>query len=323
MRTLFLLLLVTGSFFVCALRPACAATGFAGWLADFKVEAAAAGVDRDTLDHALSDVKRLDWIIKLDRNQPEFTKTLQQYLADQITAARIRRGQQLLEKHRALFNKVYVKYQVPPKIILALWAIETGYGQHTGKVPVIDALATLAYDKRRSAYFRRELLTACQLLDRDLVSLSQLRGSWAGAMGNFQFMPSSFLRYGVDGNRDGQIDLWTEPEDYLPSAAHYLESAGWDHRYIWGRKVRLPDHLAGDYFGLQRQLPLAKWRQLGVRKADGTPLADVQIKASLIRPDGSKGDTFLVYDNYRVLLKWNRAHRFALAVGLLADAIGR
>ncbi len=325
MKILFILLLLASSFVVGdSLQVARAGDGgdFPLWLSNFKAEALQAGITKETLDVALSRVKPLDWIITLDRSQPEFTKTLDQYLAGTVSAQRVKKGRRLLLANRAMFSRIADKYGVQPRFLIALWGIETSFGQHTGKVPVVDALVTLAYDGRRSQYFRSELLNALEIIDQGHITYEKMVGSWAGAMGQVQFMPSSFLRYAVDGNGDGRIDLWNSREDYLSSAANYLARAGWNGRYTWGREVMVPKTLSSDCFGLDHQRTLSAWQTLGVRTMEKENLPESSIDAALIRPDGSQGRSFLVYGNYRVLLTWNRAHRFALAVGILADRIG-
>lgn len=292
------------------------------WMKEFRAEAQRSGIKAETLNTALINVKPLDWIIKLDQSQPEFKKTLPEYLAGAVTTKRVKKGRQLLSENSVIFTKILKSYQVQPRFLLALWGIETNFGIHTGKVPVIDALVTLAYDGRRSKYFRSELLAALKILDQGHINYERMKGSWAGAMGQVQFMPSSFLRYGVDGNGDGRIDLWNTREDYLSSAANYLAKSGWDKNYTWGREVIFPKKIPADYFGLKRQQSLSEWQKLGVRTIASKNLPTTQIMASLIQPDGPQGRAFLVYENYRVLMKWNRAHRFAIAVGTLADRIG-
>ena len=298
------------------------ASDYSVWLEKFREDALSSGIKSSTLDLALADVKPLDSIIKLDRAQPEFNKTLAEYLAGAVSAQRVKEGQLLFAKNGTIFARIVKKYQIQPRFLLALWGIETSFGRHTGKVPVIAALVTLAYDGRRSQYFRSELLKAVKIIDQGLINFSQMKGSWAGAMGQVQFMPSTFLDFAVDGNGDGRIDLWTTREDYLSSAANYLLRSGWDQNYTWGREVTLPKKLQDDAFGMEQPRLLAEWQRLGVRTIGAENLPEVKILASLIRPDGPQGRAFLVYDNYRVLLKWNRSHRFAIAVGTLADQIG-
>ncbi len=269
----------------------------------------------------LNDVEFLPWVIAADRRQPEFKKTLAEYLAGAVSDWRINNGRRLLKEHHTLFNKIAKKYQVQPHYLVALWGIETNFGRNTGKVPIFSALATLAFDARRSEYFRQELVNALRILDSGKVSKTQFFGSWAGAMGNLQFMPSTFLGFAVDGNADGQIDLWNSREDYLSSAANYLHKSGWQWRYRWGREVRVPQNVDLKHLGLEYRTSLASWRKDGVRLKNGQDLPGNKLPASLIMPEGSDGDAFLVYENYRVLMKWNRAHSFALAVGMLAERI--
>jgi membrane-bound lytic murein transglycosylase B len=294
---------------------------YSSWLKSFKEDALRAGIKPATLDVALTGVKPLDWIIKLDRSQPEFTKSLEKYLAGAVTKLRVKRGRILHTENSPLLTRIAQKYRVQPRFLLSLWGIETSFGRYTGSVPVFAALVTLAYDGRRNQYFRTELLIALEIIDRGLMTSAQMKGSWAGAMGQVQFMPTTFLNFAVDGNGDGRIDLWDTRADYLSSAANYLHRSGWDHNYTWGREVTLTKKISKNDFGLERQLLLHEWQKLGVRTVKGLDLPTVELAASLIQPDGAPGRTFLVYANYRVLLKWNRAHRFAIAVGTLADQI--
>ncbi len=297
-------------------------TEFSAWLTALKQEALITGISQSTLDTALAKVKPLPWIIKADRNQPEFKKSLDNYLAGVLSSKRVQRGQRMLAEHRQLLMRIARKYQVQPRFIVALWGIETYYGRHTGKVPIIAALVTLAYDGRRSDYFRRELFNALKIVDAGHIGHAQMVGSWAGAMGQVQFMPSSFLGYAVDGNADGRIDLWQTREDYLSSAANYLAKMGWQGNRTWGREVRVPQSFNPDLVGLERSAALRSWQRKGIRLTDGADLPNAKLSASLLQPEGAAGRSFLVYRNYRTLLKWNRAHSFAIAVGLLADRLG-
>lgn len=296
-------------------------TGFARWIELFKIDAAAAGISRRTLDEALHDVRYLPGVIAADRRQPEFKISLDEYLAGALNEERVARGQRLLHKYWNQLHRIAGKYRVQPHYLVALWGIESDYGRHSGKVPLLSALATLAFDARRSEYFRGELLNALRILDSGKLPRGQLRGSWAGAMGQLQFMPSTFLGFAVDGDGDGRIDLWQTRADYLASAANYLHRSGWQWRQKWGRQVKMPRLLADSLTGLDVSAPLRIWQQRGVRLSQGYDLPQANFTASLVLPEGREGKAFLVYDNYRVLLKWNRAHSFALAVGLLADRI--
>jgi len=295
-------------------------TDFDRWLKAFRKDAFAAGIRGVTLDKSLSQVQLLSWVIDADRNQPEFKKSLKIYLDGILSQKRIERGRLKLAENRQLLTRIGNKYGVQPRFIVALWGIETYYGKHTGKVPIIDALVTLAYDGRRSKYFRKELLNALKIIDAGHIDYARMKGSWAGAMGQVQFMPSSFLNYAVDGNNDDRIDLWQTPEDYLSSAANYLAKMGWQDKQTWGREVKLPNGFDSGLFNGER-LPLSEWQKKGVRRLNGTALPQVDIVATMIQPEGNGRRAFLVYANYDALMKWNRAHSFALAVGMLADEL--
>lgn len=302
--------------------PAQAATDFAVWLETLRQEAGAQGISEATLREALTGVQPIPRVLELDRRQPEGTITFARYIERVVTPQRVRRGQDLYRQHRAVLEEVGRKYGVQPRFIVALWGIETSFGSNQGGFKVIDALATLAYDGRRSAYFRKELINALRILDEDHIGADRMLGSWAGAMGQSQFMPSSFLRYAVDFDRDGKRDIWGTLPDVFASAANYLSTVGWNPDRTWGREVRIPKNFKESDAGLQTRRTLRDWQALGVRRVDGGPLPVVALEASLVLPDGPKGRAFLVYDNYRTIMDWNRSTYFATAVGLLADRIG-
>lgn len=291
------------------------------WLQHLNTQAQSEGISGPTVNAALHDVRFLPWVIEADRRQPEFKKTLAEYLAGALSKQRIKQGRRMLRENRDLLQQISHKYRVQPHYLVALWGIESNYGRNTGKVPILSALATLAFDARRSDYFRRELLNALRILDSGKLTKDQLLGSWAGAMGQLQFMPSTFLANAVDGNADGRIDLWQTREDYLASAANYLHNAGWQWNYRWGRKVKLPATFDNNLVGLEHRLSLRKWQQLGVRLSSGQNLPQDDISAAIVMPDVKTGQAFLVYQNYWVLMRWNKAHSFALAVGELADRV--
>lgn len=315
---LVVLLGVFGSLFTAqAAQP----SSFESWLPQFKQQAEAAGIGRDTIESSLSEVRFLPWVIRADRRQPEFNKSLSVYLADAVSAQRVAQGRRLLRENRRLLQAIAKQYRVQAHYLVALWGIESNYGRTTGKVPILSALATLAYDARRSDYFRAELITLLRLLDSGKLEKAQLLGSWAGAMGQLQFMPSTFDSFAVDGNADGRIDLWNSREDYLSSAANYLHKSGWQWRYRWGRQVEIPSPFVSAQTGLDFRAPLGVWQGRGVHLPGGEALPQGGLSASLLLPEGEGRSAFLIYENYRVLLRWNRAHSFALAVGLLADRI--
>ncbi len=227
----------------------------------------------------------------------------------------------MLQRYPTWLSRIEQRYGVPRRYLVALWGIETHYGDYPGNFPVIQSLATLAYDSRRSAYFRKELLSALKILDDGHVSLARMKGSWAGAMGQCQFMPSSFYHYGVDGNHDGRIDIWATIPDIFASMANYLEQARWQTGESWGRQVTIPQELDQQLVGLNTRLSLTQWSQYGIRQINKKALPSSELKASLLLPDGATGPAYLVYDNFRALLRWNRSHRFAIAVGTLADKL--
>ena len=297
--------------------------GFDAWLAAFRTEAAGAGISEATLDGAFAGVAPIARVVELDRSQPELTWTLEQYLERIVSKERVTRGREKLAENRVLLERISSRYGVQPRFLVALWGIETDYGRLGGGFPVVAAIATLAYDGRRSGYFRQELLQALRILEEGHVTPDRMTGSWAGAMGQVQFMPSSFRNFAADGDGDGRIDIWGSREDALTSAANYLARSGWVVDRTWGREVRLPARMDAAGLGLETRRTLEEWGGLGVRRLDGRPLPSVVgLPASVIQPDGAGTRAFVVYDNYRVILKWNRSHYFGIAVGTLADRIG-
>ena len=304
-----------------ASSAAVGADGFERWLAALRAEAAAEGICAATLDRALDGLEPIPRVIELDRRQPEGRLTFRDYNQRVLSEARIARGRELLREHRALLDRVAADYGVQPRFIVALWGIESNYGSFAGEYPVIAALATLAYDGRRAAFFRKELLQALRILDQGDVTPALMMGSWAGAMGQSQFMPSSYMAYAVDYDGDGRRDIWGTPADVFASIANYLAEAGWNDRYTWGRQVRLPKQLGALAAGLEVVKPLPEWHALGVRRSDGLDLPAVALDAALLQMDDGEGPAYLVYQNFRVLMAWNRSTYFALTVGELADLI--
>jgi membrane-bound lytic murein transglycosylase B len=295
---------------------------FSGWLETLREEAYSAGISQKTLKAALTDITEpLPRVIALDRNQPESTQTLAHYVATRVNERRIANGRRMISRYPTWLGRIEKEYGVPRRFIVALWGIESNYGEYSGSFPVIQSLVTLAYDDRRGPYFRRELLDALWILDAGHIPLQRMKGSWAGAMGQSQFMPSSFRRFAVDADGDGRIDIWNSVPDVLGSAANYLNRAGWKKGQTWGRPVKLPKNFDLSRAGLGTRLPLSQWQALGVRRSDGSALPGRDLNASLIVPDGPGGPAYLVYDNFRVLLAWNRSISFGVAVGTLADLI--
>ncbi len=312
-----------GIFLIMVNMPAHAAKqNFDVWLSELKAEALTRGISQPTIDEAFANVKILERVVSLDRKQPEVTQTFQQYMEKRLPKSLVDSGRALLAEHRDILNEVAEKYGVQPRFIVALWGVETRYGKYTGGFSVIDALTTLAYDDRRSAYFRKELLLALLILDEDHIDAKDMKGSWAGAMGQSQFMPSSFVNFAVDHDADGKRDIWTTKPDVFASAANYLAQSGWKGDQTWGREVTLPAGFDLSLIDLKVKKPMQDWQDLGVRRADGTNLPTRQLMGSLVQPKGGNGQTFLVYNNYRTILKWNRSTYFAMSVGQLADLLG-
>lgn len=294
---------------------------FSRWLEELRAEAMAKGISGPTLDAALSGLQPIPRVIELDRDQPEFKYDLWNYFDLVINKSRIKKGKQMLYRHRKLLDEIRARYGVQPRFLVAIWALETNFGANIGKFPVIGAVATLAYDTRRSGYFRSELLEALKILDEGHINLSDMLGSWAGAMGQIQFMPSTFIRYAVDEDKDGRKDIWHSLPDIFGSAANFLSSNGWDPGYKWGRQVQLPQGFDQEINGPDTEKPLSKWNRMGVRLINGKDLPHSNVNASLIRPSGIDGPSFLVYGNYRAIMQWNPSHLYALAVCHLADRL--
>jgi membrane-bound lytic murein transglycosylase B len=294
---------------------------FAGWLDELRREAEAGGISTRTLDAALSGIEPIPRVIELDRRQPEFTLTFQQYVDRVVPAARVEKARRRLEENRPLLEKVGRAFGVQPRFIVALWGIESDFGRQTGGFSVVPALATLAYDGRRGAYFRGELLNALRIIDGGHIDAQAMVGSWAGAMGQCQFMPSSFLNFAVDFDGDGRKDIWTSKADIFASAANYLARSGWRDDQTWGRPVRLPEGFDTALAGLSTRKGLRDWQALGVRRADGRDLPTRNLGSSIVFAEGPGSPAFVVYDNFHVILKWNRSTFFALAVGSLADRL--
>ncbi|MEW6678102.1 MAG: lytic murein transglycosylase [Pseudomonadota bacterium] len=305
-----------------ALPPAHPVTEFPVWLDGLRQEALARGVSSELLDAALGNAAPIPRVLELDQRQPEFTDTFLNYLDRRVTEERVETGRKLLRQHAALLKQVYRRYGIPPHVLVAFWGLETHYGTVLGSHPVPAALATLAWDTRRAAFFRAQLLDALDILQAGHIAPEAMKGSWAGAMGHLQFMPSTFQAYAVDGDGDGRKDLWNSLPDAFGSGAHYLHKLGWKNGESWGREVHLPEGFDWSQAALGLKKPLAAWRALGVTRADGKPLPRMKkMSGSILLPQGHAGPAFLVYDNFDAILTWNRSVNYALAVGLLADQL--
>jgi len=286
-----------------------------------KTQATAAGFSEHILNDVIPALSPIERVITLDQRQPEFSQSFADYLKLRLTNYHIQTGRKKLSEHKVLFDKLSKQYGIPAQYLVSFWGLETNFGRHKGKMSVLNSLATLACDQRRSKYFTSEIFDLFHLIDNKTVTVNQLNGSWAGAMGHMQFMPSAFRKYAIDGDNDGKIDLWQSEADALTSAANYLNSIGWLEKERWGRQVKLPENFAFKKVEFDKLYPLATFKNLGVTRADGTALSDYKVDAELVLPAGSKGPAFLVYPNFNVIMKWNLSENYALSVGLLANRI--
>ncbi len=292
---------------------------FGLWVEDVKKEAISKGISQALVDRAFAGLTPNPSLIELDRKQPEGRKSFGDYLADTVTQARINQGRKLYAQHKALLESTAQKYGVPARFIVALWGIETSFGGYTGNQPTIEALVTLAYDGRRSEFFRNELFAALHIVEQGHTTLEAMNGSWAGALGQCQFMPSSFHTYAVDANGDGKIDIWNNLPDIFASMANYLKTEGWDANLTWGRKVRLPQGFDMALTDGKQYKSLAQWTALGVVDEQGSALPAKPLQAAITIPGQPYEGVYLVYSNYDVILHWNKSRYFATAVGTLAD----
>lgn len=297
---------------------------FSVWIKSMRSEAIAKGVSPATANAALPDtMKPIARVIELDKKQPEKTKTFEQYLEQVVDKQRIAKGREKFAARKQTLTEIGKAYGVEPQVITALWGIETNYGQNTGGYEVINALATLAWDGRREAFFKDELIKAMKILDEGHIKLHEMKGSWAGAMGQSQFMPSSFLRFAEDYNKDGKRDIWKTEADVFASAANYLSKSGWKEGQPWGRAIYLPKHMDRTLIGIDSERTLQYWHDQGIRLKDGKTSVPFEgaYQGAVIQPGGAGTPAFIIYDNYRTIMKWNKSTYFATAVGTLSDKI--
>ncbi len=304
-----------------AINSALANEQFASCTAALAEKAKQEGVSQQTIDDVFPRLVHQDRVIELDRSQPEFVQTFPGYFSKRVTDWRTEKGKEMYAKHEKLLHKLSEKYGVPPHYLLAFWGLETNFGSYKGKMPVLDSLATLACDKRRSTYFTQEFLVAVKLMEREKLQKEDMIGSWAGAMGHTQFMPSAYTHYAIDGDGDGQINLWASEEDALSSAANFLANLGWERSFRWGREVQLPENFDYQESGYKNRKSLSEWHAQGVKKTDGSELGEGDTTAYVIVPAGHNGPAFIAYKNFRVIMRWNNSEFYAIAVGVLADRI--
>jgi membrane-bound lytic murein transglycosylase B len=325
-------LVLAGSLGAPALSQTESPPEFSEWLEQVRRDALAAGIGAATVTQALDSLEPIPVVLERDRKQAEYTLSLSRYLERRLTRELVGRAQEEAREHRSLLVKVSDAYGPPSSILVAVWALESNFGRFSGVRPTIPVLATLAHDGRRAALFRNELIDALRILDRGDIELARMRGSWAGAMGQPQFLPSSYLKYAQDFDGDGRRDIWSSLPDVFASIGRYLETNGWERAHTWGRHVTIPTaaatRIASDaplraegcraIRSLTMPHPLEYWDRVGVRNPDGTRLPEVDLQASLLRGDGP---SYLVYPNYEALLAYNCSNAYALSVALLADLL--
>jgi membrane-bound lytic murein transglycosylase B len=306
-------------FLAASASGALANLSFEQWVRQFRPEALAQGVSSGTFDSAFAGLQPLPRVIELFERQPEVKLTLEEYLARVVPPTRVERGRQLLAENKPLLERIGNFYGVPPRLIVALWGVESDFGRRQGDYNVVAALATLSWSGKRATFFKQELIAALKIIDQGHAAPQNLLGSWAGALGQCQFMPSNFLRLTVDHDGDGRRDIWNSRADVFASIANYMNKVNWRTGQSWGREVRLPVR-----FDLKTNLnakrTLEQWQKLGVRREDGGDLPAANLTGQLLVPQTSNR-AFLVYENHRAILAWNRSTFFALAVGQLMDAL--
>ncbi|MEC4724805.1 lytic murein transglycosylase [Shewanella sp. D64] len=301
--------------------PLAFATDFPTCVVELQKLAKIQGLSTDTIENTLGKVTYVARVIELDKKQPEFSQTFDNYFSKRVTDWRVNEGRRLLKENSELLSKLSDEYGIPAQYLMAFWGLETNFGSYKGKMSVLDSLATLACDPRRSQYFTGELMKALKLKEKYQFDASEMVGSWAGAMGHTQFMPSAYTAYAVDGDGDGKADLWNSTTDALTSAANFLQQLGWQRNERWGREVSLPLHFSYEFLGKSHEQTLIKWAEIGVMKNDGKPLSTPDMMATLYLPAGYTGPAFLGYKNFDVIMRWNRSIFYAIAVGHLADRI--
>jgi membrane-bound lytic murein transglycosylase B len=300
---------------------------FPDWLSAARAEALKRGISQAVVAQAFDGLIPNPTVIDLDGRQPEFSQTFWRYIDSAVSDTRVAKGRNLMRQNAALLARLEKAYGVPGRYLVAFWGMETDFGRNTGGFSVVRSLATLAYDGRRGPYFRDEMFAALTILDHRDIDNPHMTGSWAGAMGQTQFMPTAFLKYAVDQDHDGRKDIWTSVPDALGSVANYLKTLGWDGTRGWGSEVSLPPRFDAALASLDTDATetvksMAQWSALGVRRADGGPLAGSGDPAALILPAGITGPAFLVSGDYRVILKYNRSTSYAVGIGYLADRLG-
>jgi len=293
---------------------------FAQWRDGFRAQALAAGISASTFDTAFEGIEPDDSVVTADRSQPEFTRPVWQYLESAVSAARVRNGQDRVLENAQTLQRIDSTYGVEREAVVAIWGMESNFGQQMGSKNVIRSLATLGYEGRRPDFGRDQLIAALQIIQHGDVPANNMIGSWAGAMGQTQFIPTTYNRYAVDFDGDGRRDIWGSSPDALASTANYLKSSGWQHGQSWGFEVHLPQGFDYSQADMDIRKPMSEWLRQGIKVASGNLPSDPQASVSLLLPAGYRGPALLVTDNFRAILKYNNSTSYALAVGLLADS---
>ncbi len=299
---------------------------FVNWLDNFKSKALKKGISQETLNKTFANARYLEKVIQYDRRQPEFFEDTKTYIKKRATNSKVNKARKLYIQNKALFDEVEKKFKVEKELLLALWGIETNFGKHVGKMDIVSSLATLSFDKRRSVFFSNQLMILLGLIDKNLIKVDTLYGSWAGAFGNFQFMPSTIKNYAIDYDNNNKIELKKSLHDSIASAANYISKVGWNFGFECFDQVKLTKPIKSEYVNdsakkIKNYLPIKKWKNKGVLNIDNLDTKP-DVRAALIMPDGNENSpAYLVFDNYEKILKWNRSLRFGITVCMLANMI--
>lgn len=294
-------------------------TTFNNWKVEFKKEAIQKGVEKSILNKVLPDLKLLENVLQSDRKQSEFLLTFWDYTNRTLSESRIKKGREILQQYQSFLDTISQKYGVDKHYLVAFWGLETNYGLFKGKINTLDALATLSFDKRRRKFFTNELITLLKIIQNG--EQTEFYGSWAGAFGNFQFMPSTYAAYAVDADGDGNKDIINSLPDAFSSAANYLSKMGWDDTHTWGREVKIYKNVDWDKLNAKNKRPVKDWIKLGVKPLDKITNIEKEVEARLVMPMGIDGPKFLTYPNYDKIMRWNNSSLYALSVGLLSNML--
>lgn len=316
--SLFIFLIIQCLSFLFFREAKAAYNNYYEWNEEFRRKALKKGISIQTLDMTMYNRNILENVINADKHQPEFRKDIQSYLDNSITKQRIKKAQEHIKKHHIILSKIEKQYGVQAEILIAFWAMETNFGKTKGNIPILDSLTTLAFDPRRSSFFENELIYALMMLQSGIPE-HKMVGSWAGAFGNFQFMPSTYLNYAIDADLDGEKDLWNSFPDAITSAANYLKSEGWITSAPWGMEVLLPKKF--NWNNVEQIKTIHEWIEDGIFIFDFKKNIHKNLKSKLYLPAGIQGPAFLTFSNFDVILKWNNSINYAIAVGHLADRI--